>query len=87
MATSIMIIDDSAKQRELIVQTLKTLSICDQYREAQDGLEGFKSLINAPVDLVISDLEMPNMDGFRFISMMKTRPELQDIPVIILTSS
>ena len=87
MPTSIMIIDDSAKQRELIVQTLNKLDICDQYREANDGLEGFKSLLIAPVDLIISDLEMPHMDGFKFISMMKTRPELQDIPIIILTSS
>lgn len=87
MSTSIMIIDDSAKQRELIVQTLKKLNIFDQCREAQDGLEGFKSLLNAPVDLIISDLEMPQMDGFKFISMIKTRPELQDIPIIILTSS
>jgi two-component system cell cycle response regulator len=87
MPTSIMIIDDSAKQRELIIQTLKKLNIFDQYREAKDGLEGFKALLNTPVDLIISDLEMPHIDGFKFISMIKTRPELQDIPVIILTSS
>jgi two-component system, cell cycle response regulator len=87
MSTSIMIIDDSAKQRELIIQTLKKINIFDQYREAKDGLEGFKSLVNAPVDIIISDLEMPHMDGFKFISMVKTRPELQDIPIIILTSS
>jgi len=82
-----MIIDDSAKQRDLIVQTLRKLTVCDEYREARDGLEGFKSLLNAPVDLIISDLEMPQMDGFKFIGMIKTRPELQDIPIIILTSS
>jgi diguanylate cyclase (GGDEF)-like protein len=81
-----MIIEDSTKHRELIVNTLKKLNICDQYIEAQDGLEGFKFLLTAPVDLIISDLVMPNMDGFKFIAMIKARPELANIPIIFLTS-
>jgi len=86
MSVSIMIIDDSAKQREATVNALSMLPICDHYREAQDGMEGFKSILNAPVDLVICDLEMPHLDGFKFVSMMKSQENLQNIPIIILTS-
>jgi diguanylate cyclase (GGDEF)-like protein len=85
MSVSIMIIDDSANQREAIVQALSTLPLCDQYREAQDGMEGFKSLLNAPADLIICDLEMPYLDGFKFVSMIKSQEKLRNIPIIILT--
>ena len=87
MPTNIMIIDDSANQRELIGQALKDFNVCDQYREAQDGLEGLKSLLHETVDLIISDLAMPHMDGFKFLSMIKSREDLCNIPIIILTSS
>jgi len=79
--------DDSANQREFIVQTLEASDIYGQYVEIRNGLEGFKSLLNAPVDLIICDLEMPQMDGFKFIRMVKARPDLRDIPIIILTSN
>ena len=87
MPASIMIIDDSATQREAIVQTLRDFTLCYECREAQDGLDGFKSLVEAPVDLIISDLDMPQLDGFRFIEMLKSREDLQNIPIIILTCS
>lgn len=85
MPGSILIIDDSDKVREQIVQTLKGVSLFDSYHEAKDGIDGFKSLINIPVDLILCDLEMPRMDGFKFISMVRAREELKDIPVIMLT--
>ncbi|HEY6837608.1 MAG TPA: diguanylate cyclase, partial [Geobacteraceae bacterium] len=53
--------------------------------EAGDGLQGFKALLANPVDLIICDLEMPTMDGFKFLALVQTREELRDIPVIMLT--
>jgi len=85
MSTSIMIIDDSASHRKSIIRALGALQLCDRYREAQNGLEGFKALLDTPADLVICDLEMPHMNGFKFISMMKSQEELRSIPIIILT--
>jgi diguanylate cyclase (GGDEF)-like protein len=85
MATSILIIDDSPTVRERIVRTLKGFDLFDDYREAADGIDGFKTLLESRADLVICDLEMPRMDGFRFITMLQTREELKDIPVILLT--
>ncbi|MBV5338318.1 MAG: diguanylate cyclase [Deltaproteobacteria bacterium] len=85
MFTSALIIDDSVTVREQIIRTLETFGLFSRYYEAEDGLEGFKKLLSSPVDIILCDLEMPRIDGFKFLSMLKSRPELQDVPVIILT--
>lgn len=85
MATTILIIDDSNQVRAQIIQTLQRVSLFDQYLQASDGIEAFKLILNSRVDLILCDLEMPRMDGFKFISMLQTRDELKDIPVIMLT--
>ncbi len=85
MPSSVLIIDDSDNVRDLIIRTLKDVSLFDQYREARDGIEGVKSLLSAKADLIICDLEMPRMDGFKFMGMVTSRKELRDIPIIMLT--
>lgn len=85
MTLTTLVIDDSETLRAEILQILKEASLFDSYLEACDGLEGFKVLLNNRVDLVLCDLEMPRMDGFRFLAMMRAREEFQDVPVIILT--
>ncbi|MFZ2948930.1 MAG: diguanylate cyclase [Desulfuromonadaceae bacterium] len=85
MSSSVLIIDDSITVREQIIRTIESFSLFTRYYEAEDGLEGFKKLLSSPVDIILCDLEMPRIDGFKFLSMLKARPDLQDIPVIILT--
>lgn len=85
MVASVLIIDDSVTVREQIIITLESFGLFTRYYEAEDGLEGFKKLLSSPVDIILCDLEMPRIDGFKFLSMLKSRPELQDVPVIILT--
>lgn len=85
MSDSVLIIDDSQAVRERIINTLESFDFFASYHEAEDGLDGFKKLLASPVDIILCDLDMPRMDGFKFLSMMKSRPELQGVPVIILT--
>lgn len=85
MSNSVLIIDDSENIREKIISTLESFSLFARYYEAGDGLDGFKKLLAQPVDIILCDLEMPRIDGFKFLGMLKSRPELQDIPVIMLT--
>lgn len=85
MSNSVLIIDDSVTVREQIIRTLESFNLFSRYYEAEDGLEGFKKLLSSPVDIILCDLEMPRIDGFKFLSMLKARPDLQDVPVIILT--
>ncbi|RNC68029.1 MAG: diguanylate cyclase [Desulfuromonadales bacterium] len=86
MTKTVLVIDDSSTLREEILKIVRDASLFDTYLEASDGLDGFKVLLNNKVDLVLCDLEMPRMDGFRFLSMMRSREEFHDLPVIMLTS-
>jgi two-component system cell cycle response regulator len=81
----VLVIDDSATIRDEVMRTLRGVALFDEYREARDGLEGFKTLIDSKADLVICDVEMPRMDGFKFLQLVESRPELLGVPIIMLT--
>jgi chemosensory pili system protein ChpA (sensor histidine kinase/response regulator) len=53
---------------------------------ARDGAEALEILDQAPVDIVITDIEMPRMDGFELITAIRSRVALSDLPVVVLTS-
>ena len=82
----ILIIDDSAKQRKAICEALTSYGVGSCLLEAEDGIQGLKMALDQPVDLIICDLEMPGLDGFKFLAMKNAQDRLMDIPVIILTS-
>ncbi len=54
---------------------------------AGDGAEGLKLLSDGGADLVVTDLSMPQMDGFELLARLRADPELAVIPVIVLTAS
>lgn len=87
MADSVLIIDDSEAVREKIIKVLEARDLFSRFYQAEDGLEGFKKLLVSPVDIVLCDLEMPRMDGFKFLGMIKGRQEVADTPIIILTGN
>ncbi|GFO56921.1 diguanylate cyclase response regulator [Geomonas sp. Red276] len=81
----VLVVDDSATIRDKVVNTLKEVGLFEEYKEARDGLEGFKTLIDSKADLVICDVDMPRMDGFKFLQLVESRPDLLGIPIIMLT--
>jgi len=83
---AILIIDDSAQQRAAIRSTLQGHGIDQPLLEAGDGILGLKIALDKPIDLILCDLEMPGLDGFKFLAMKSAQERLHDIPVIILTS-
>lgn len=85
MSNCVLVIDDSAAIREQVVRTLKEVGLFEEYVEARDGLEGFKTLVESKADLVICDVDMPRMDGFKFLQLVAARPELKGLPIIMLT--
>lgn len=87
MSATLLIIDDSPTMRQQIISTLKKVDLFDRFLEADNGLDGFKVLLGNPVDVVLCDLEMPGMDGLKFLALHNAREELRDVPVIILTGS
>ena len=80
MGNSILIIDDNRTIRQQICATLQGTDLFETYHEAGDGIEGFKTLLSEQIDIILCDLEMPGMDGYKFLRMVASREELMDIP-------
>jgi diguanylate cyclase (GGDEF)-like protein len=85
VSKSVLIIDDSAKIRTQIAQELEGTSLFESILQAEDGIEAFKLLMASRVDLILCDLEMPRIDGFKLLGMISGNEVLRDIPVIMLT--
>lgn len=80
----ILVVEDSGLQREICIHQLKELGF-ESVSGASDGLEACTFLESNAVDLIISDLEMPNMDGLDLLTKVKNDPKWKDIPVLLLT--
>ncbi len=85
MTRTVLIVDDSEVVRKHVQRALEAQRMFDDVLVATDGVEGFKLLVSARVDLVLCDVVMPGIDGFKFLSLMRARPELAEIPVIMIT--
>ncbi|MDT8367258.1 MAG: response regulator [bacterium] len=81
---NILIVDDSRTVRQLLKLILLKGLKC-QITEAQDGLEAMEILQDAPFDLVITDINMPNMNGLSLVSKVRSELELK-VPIIIITT-
>jgi CheY-like chemotaxis protein len=80
----ILIVDDSAIIRKGLSRQLEQCGA--RVTQAEDGQQGLKAALSTPFDLIISDVEMPNLDGFGLCELLKGNPKTKGIPVIILSS-
>jgi len=83
-ALSVVVVDDALMVRELQRSILERGGY--SVRTASDGAEALAMLAEQPADLVVTDLEMPNMDGFVLTRSIRAHPRLANIPVLIVTS-
>jgi two-component system chemotaxis sensor kinase CheA len=81
---SVLVVDDALTVRELQRSILERAGY--RVRVATDGKEAFGMLLQEPSDLVLTDLEMPLMDGFALTEAVRKNPSLAHLPVVILTS-
>ena len=84
MSKTVLVVDDSATVRKFVSVSLEMQGF--DVTVASDGMDALEQLPKRKFDLVITDLNMPNMDGFEFIRALRDTPEYQDLPVIILSS-
>jgi two-component system cell cycle response regulator len=84
MAARILIIEDNQTNMELMVCLLAAFGYTPE--TARDGKEGFDKAEREPPDLIICDLEMPEMNGYKVAQQLKSRAELQRIPLIAVTA-
>lgn len=87
MKNTLLIIDDNVTVRRHIRDIIKPTQLFDEILEAGEVLEGFKKIATHIPSLVLCDIEMPGMDGFKLLTMISTREELRDIPIIMLTAT
>ncbi|MCF6178733.1 MAG: response regulator [Geopsychrobacter sp.] len=84
----IVIADDSATARMFIRRCLDIIGLGDaEIVEAEHGKEALAAAKAAPTDLLLSDLNMPVMDGETLLKWVKASPKLSDLPVVIITSA
>lgn len=84
----ILIVDDSKTARMFIRRCLEISGFQEaDFEEAENGMVAIESLKKNPADLVVSDLNMPQMDGEELLKKIKSSPRLHDIPVMIITSA
>ncbi|MEY4748802.1 MAG: hypothetical protein RIQ60_1016 [Pseudomonadota bacterium] len=84
MAKTIMIVDDSASMREVVGIALKSAGYA--VLEGRDGKDALAQLTGQKVHLIISDVNMPNMDGISFVKAVKQLPSYKFTPIIMLTT-
>lgn len=84
MAKKILSVDDSASVRQMVAFALETAGY--QVSQAADGREALAALKAAPVDLIVTDLNMPNLNGIDLIKEVRAMPGLKFLPIILLTT-
>ncbi|WP_027190021.1 response regulator [Fundidesulfovibrio putealis] len=85
MSKTILIVDDSKTVRNLVAFIMKKEGF--KVVTAEDGLDGLEKLYSAEkIDLIVSDINMPRMDGFTFIKSVREQEAYRDIPIVVLST-
>jgi two-component system chemotaxis response regulator CheY len=84
MSKRILTVDDSRTMREMVAMTLRKAGF--QVIQADDGVNALKVLVDNEVDIIITDLNMPNMDGLELVKALRAKPEFKGTPILFLTT-
>jgi len=87
MSKNVLLVDDSSTMRKIIGRSLRQAGISfDEIFEAADGLEALEILEKESVTMVLSDINMPNMDGITFLREKASRDAIKDIPTFMIST-
>ena len=81
----VLIVEDSPTMRQLLVFALRRLKDVEIV-EAQDGMDGLRSISSEPFDIALIDINMPVMDGLKLISLVRGEESLREIPIVVITT-
>ena len=82
---SFLVVEDSPTRRQLISFALKRIP-GSKIVEANDGIDALKKLSTQKFDIILTDINMPIMDGLKLVSMVRNDPAHRSIPIIIITT-
>ena len=83
-AKQILVVDDSVTMRKVSTRLLERNGYT--VKTAKDGIDAIETLQDFDPDLILLDIEMPNMDGFEFTSYVRKDPQFAEVPIIMITS-
>ena len=87
MESDILVVDDSAAIRKILQRVLRQTGMAiAAIHEAGDGQEALAVLAEHPVHLVLTDINMPKMDGLQLLASLKASPQWRSIPVVMITT-
>jgi two-component system chemotaxis response regulator CheY len=87
MALDVLIVDDSAAIRKILHRVLVQAEVpLGKVHEACDGVDALEKLKTEKVGLILSDINMPNMDGIEFLTKIKADEGLKAVPVVMVTT-
>jgi len=84
MTLSVLAVDDSRTMRDMLRMALTGAGFSAVL--AEDGVKGLAALDEGEFDVIITDINMPNMDGFSFISEVRKQDQYKTIPILVLTT-
>ena len=83
----VLIVDDSAAIRKILQRVLRQAEVpIGTVYEAGDGVEALEALKKQTVGLILSDINMPNMDGLEFLTKVRGEPAWQNLPVVMVST-
>ena len=80
-----LVVDDFSTMRRIVRGLLKEMG-CLHIEEAEDGVNALQVLRNSRIDFVVSDINMPNMNGFQLLAEIKKDEKLKHLPVLMVTA-
>jgi two-component system chemotaxis response regulator CheY len=80
-----LVVEDSPTMRQLISFSLKRFEGC-RIVEAVDGVDALKKLSTDKVDMIVTDINMPVMDGLKLVKLVRENDKLKHLPIIIITT-
>jgi two-component system, chemotaxis family, chemotaxis protein CheY len=87
MESDILVVDDSAAIRKILQRVLRQTGMAIRaIHEAGDGQEALAVLADHPAHLVLTDINMPKMDGLQLLASLKASPQWRGIPVVMITT-
>ncbi len=82
---SCLVVEDSPMMRQLIVMALSRLRNV-RIVEADDGVDGLRKLAGKKFDIILTDINMPIMDGLKLVKRVRTDPVHKNVPIVIITT-
>jgi two-component system chemotaxis response regulator CheY len=82
---SALVVEDSPMMRQLLVFALSRVKEM-RVTEADDGVDGLRKLAAAKFDIILTDINMPIMDGLKLVKRVRTDPTHKDTPIIVITT-